>query len=249
MRRHEAAETMEHAITRAAGYELLAKCFAYPDDSALDAMREAAAAGGHLLAGGPLHALLEALATAQQASLERDYAAVFTLTTSPDCPTFETAYVCRDPAQQTSRMADINGFYRSWGVDASGTSFRPDDISVELEFMAFLCRKEAYAAVHMGAPRAGQAARAGRLFLSRHLGRWAPALAAATGRTAPGGSFHALLGEALEAWIAGDIAASGAKVDDAAERPQLPWPDRSERGGMLPGPATIISAEDVAEVR
>lgn len=249
MRRQEAAEQMDQAIGRSVGYELLAKCFAYPDDGALDAMREVAATGGHLLAEGPLHALLESLATTRQVTLERDYATVFTLTTSPDCPTFETAYVCRDPAQQTSRMADINGFYRSWGVDASGTSFRPDDISVELEFMAFLCRKQAFAAVNMGAPRAGQTARAQRMFLSNHLGRWAPALAAGMQRTAASVSFYGVLGRGLAAWIEDETTLAGARVEDAPAGPQLPWPDRSERGGMLPSRPSVIAPEDLAEVR
>lgn len=240
-------ETYAGAIERAAGYELLALCFAYPDETSADAMRASAAATGHLLAGGPLDALLRILATADREDMERGYAASFTLTTSPDCPTFETAYLCTDPAEQTARMATLNGFYRAFGADSAG-GFRPDDVSVELEFMSFLCRKQAYAVEHLGAARAGQALRAQRLFVTEHIGRWVHSLGRRTASMASPGTFYDVLGRALEAWIAREIEILGATPGDRAERPNLPWPDRAERGGLSGMTAIAAGSSDVSKM-
>ena len=239
----------EQALRRAAGYDLLARCFSYPEEQAVDGMREVAALTGHLLAGGPLHALLEALAVAAPEDLESAYIDCFTLTTSSDVPTFETAYLCPDPSQQTARMADINGFYRAFGADAAEVSFRPDDICVELEFMSFLCRKQAYAMIHLGAPRVAQAARAQRMFLSEHLGRWAMGLGRRTAAVAGSNRFYAELGQALSAWIESDAAELHARIHDPVEFPQLPWPDRSERGGILGPSADLLAADDIPVAR
>lgn len=236
------AETFALAIERAAGYDLLARCFAYPDEAAVDAMRASAAATGHLLANGPLDPLLRALASSGHEQMERGYAECFTLTTSPDCPTFETAYLCNDPSQQTARMAALNGFYRAFGADTAG-GFRPDDVSVELEFMSFLCRKQAYAIERMGAPRVRQATRAQRMFLTEHLGRWAQALGQRTAAMAQPGRFHAILGNALDAWLERETEILGAGRIERVEGPQMPWPDRAERGGTSGGPALVAGFE------
>lgn len=240
-----APSNIEQVLRRAAGYEVLARCFAYPDEGALDGMREVAAMTGHLLADTPLREVLEALAIATQEELEPQYIDCFTLTTSTDVPTFETAYLCTDPNQQTHRMADINGFYRAFGVDAAETAFRPDDICVELEFMSFLCRKEVYAVEHLGAPRVAQARRAQRMFLSEHLGRWAPALGQRTARLAESSPFYRALGESLHAWIEADAAEIAAKIEASAESPQLPWPDRAEQGGIFGAPGGVLAMDDI----
>lgn len=246
-KQHSSPVQLDTAIRRAAGYDLLARAFAYPDENSFQGVCEVAAAAGHLLAGGPLHQLLESLASSSASQLEPAYIACFTLTTSADCPTYETAYLCPDPQQQPSRMADINGFYRAFAADAADTTFRPDDISVELEFMSFLCRKQAYALEHLGAARAGQAVRAQRLFLERHLGRWAAALG---GRTAGRASndFYRTLGRALADWLAAEELEVGALVEDRVEAPQLPWPDRAERGGAS-GALPVVLGDEIPLVR
>lgn len=241
---------IEEAIRRAAGYQLLSRCFVYPDEGALDAMRDVAAAVGHLLAGGPLHGLLEELARADHEELEGAFINCYTLTTSPDCPTYETAYLCPDPVQQTARMADINGFYRAFGVDTVDTGFRPDDISVELEFMSFLCRKQAYAQEHLGAPRVAQVKRAQRMFLNEHLGRWAGPLGRQTVLRSTGSAFYRELGQALEDWVLADMELAGVKGIATVAGPALPFPEPGkEFGGAIGNAAGLIVPDEILDPR
>ena len=189
------------SIVRAIGYSFLAHAFAYPDATHVQLLQEAARAAKPVLAGTPLTELVDWACDATQDELEPVYARVLSLSSSPDCPNYETGYIDSDVNRQVGRMADIAGFYRAFGVDATVQGFRHDDISVELEFMSFLCKKQAYAAEHLGAPRVAQCARAQRLFLSDHLGCWAGELGRRLSGLPGANGFYAALGEALEAWI------------------------------------------------
>ena len=167
-----AQEHIDQATSRAAAYTLFAHAFAYPDAERITALREAA---NEVFEVGNSMALMRLAAIARevrQENLESVYVTLTTFSSSPDCPAFESAYFGNEPLRQTQRMADIAGFYRAFGVDATAGGFRPDELPVELEFMAFLCLKEAYAAEHLGAPRTGQAKKAQRVFLEEHLGRF-----------------------------------------------------------------------------
>jgi DMSO reductase family type II enzyme chaperone len=187
-------------VARGVTYELLARGLGYPTESALDGMRELAALALAVETEEPVHELARAMQAADAHALEQEYQSIFSVATAADCPQFESAYVCTDGGQQTTVMADVAGFYRAFGLEI-GQNVRPDDITTELEFMGFLCRKEAYAAEHLGAPRVAQARRAQRMFLAEHPGRWAVALARSVLGKAEPGSFYALLGRTLEAWI------------------------------------------------
>ena len=198
------------AMVRAVGYGLLAQAFAYPDAGRVAALQETARAAEPILAGTPLGELASWASDATQAELEPVYAHVLSLSSSPDCPSYETGYIDSDVNRQVARMADISGFYRAFGVDATVQGFRHDDISVELEFMSFLCKKQVYAAEHRGAPRVAQVARAQRLFLSEHLSCWAGELGRRLSGLPAASGFYARLGEALTEWVAADCAITGA---------------------------------------
>jgi TorA maturation chaperone TorD len=195
----------ESAVRRAVGYTLLAHCFAYPDEPRVAAMQEAALAAAPLLGGTPLSVIASLAAGATSGQLEPAYVGMFTMSSSPDCPAFETAYIDNEAGRQTERMADIAGFYRAFGVDASAGGVRPDDICVELEFMGYLNRKQVYAAEHLGAPRVAQVLRAQRIFLQDHLGCWAGALGRRLVTHAGGAGFYARLGVAIEDWVDADL--------------------------------------------
>lgn len=240
---------IETAIQRAAGYSLLAYSFAYPDDDATAGLAEAGETFGPLLAATPLAGLALHATTAHRAALEQQHVAVFTLSTSTDCPTFETAYFPGEPQSQTARMADIAGFYRAFGVDATSGGFRPDELCVELEFMAYLCRKQVHAAEHKGAPRVNQVLRAQRMFLEEHLGQWAAGLGERIAGRAEAGTFYHLAGLALAEWIRDDSALMGAVTPATDIEPHLDWAKTSSHGPEYAGTARpIITFDDIPEV-
>lgn len=218
---------LETLVTRVVGYSLLAHGFAYPDASAVAALQEAAAAAAPFLAGSPLHELVGRALVSDIEELLPTHTHLFTLSSSPDTPTFETAYFSSDPTQQTNRMADIAGFYRAFGVDAGGTGFRPDDISVELEFMSYLYRKQIYATEHLGAPRVAQTKKAQRMFLGEHLGRWAPELGRRVALSAGGSEFYRALGAGLDDWICAEAEAMNLKLPEPTG-PVRDWPEPGE---------------------
>lgn len=222
--------SVESAVRRAAGYSLLAHSFAYPDDEAFAGLREVSEAAQKLLAGSPLATLAVRAGEVTREVQEQEHVSVFTLSTSSDCPTFETAYFPGEPQNQTVRMADIAGFYRAFGVDATAGGFRPDELCVELEFMAYLCRKQVHATEHMGAPRVKQVLRAQRMFLDEHLGQWAAALGERIARRAVAGSFYQLAGMSLAEWIRDDCAFVGAAAPVSAIEPQIDWAKSSSHG-------------------
>ena len=239
------------ASKRSAAYSLLAYALAYPENSALESLREAAGEATTALAGTPLAGLARIAATATRAELEPAYVRLCTLSSSPDCPTYESAYFSSDPQQQTNRMADIAGFYRAFGVESADTGFRPDDMPVELEFMAFLCRKQAYAALHLGAPRAGQTLRAQRTFLADHLGCWAGGLGRRFAAGAPVGHFYQMAGLALAEWVADDCHLLGARPEEVSGQPMQALGPETSHGPEFEGPGSPIFSFDeipVAEV-
>jgi TorA maturation chaperone TorD len=238
---------VELAIRRAVAYELLARSVAYPDANGVAAMRELAAVASGLLGATPVAGLVGLAADASQEALEETYVRLFTLSTSSDCPTFETALLATDHLQQSARMADIAGFYRAFGVDAREPGFRPDDISVELEFMGYLCRKQAYAAEHLGAPRVNQVLRAQRLFLREHLGRWAGAIGRRMSVLSAPESFYDVVGRAIEGWVAEDVALINAGPVESVDIPELRWtrPDEEGDGPTAEADLEVIGVDDI----
>lgn len=218
---------LETTVARAVGYSLLAHSFANPDESAIHAMQEAAAAAAPFLADSALGDLCRLAWEAEPEELLAAHTRLFTLSSSPDSPNFETAYFSSDPTQQTNRMADIAGFYRAFGVDTGGTGFRPDDISVELEFMGYLCRKEIYAGEHLGAPRVAQTKKAQRMFLAEHLGAWAGEFGRRVATRAGRSQFYQALGVALEDWMLAESALLGVEMA-APVNPVGGWPEPGE---------------------
>lgn len=93
---------------------------------------------------------------------------------SKECPPYETEYGQSHIFQQTQTLADVAGFYTAFGLQPAPTMHeRLDHISVELEFMHFLCLKEAHALVNGHAEeQLGVCRQAQRKFLDEHLGQW-----------------------------------------------------------------------------
>ncbi len=235
---------LNSALARAAVYEALAHALAYPDAVRVQAVNSCGAALATTDLPLPLLRFAVLAREAVSGALEPVHVALNTLSSSPDCPAYESAYVSGDPQQQTQRMADIAGFYRAFGVDATAGGYRPDELSVELEFMAFLCQKEAYAEGHLGPPRARQARKAQRIFLEHHLGRWAGALGERLAASAPPGHFYHATGQALAWWLEEELALARVQPQPLAATPALPqWPEPVSHGPEFAGAASFIPVE------
>ena len=185
----------ERALARASIYRLLALLFSYPTRDARDAMTGAlpvAAVAAGLLdvaTANGVEGVKAALESSTHSDLERAYQHVFTLTYNEDCPPYETAFSASHIFQQTSEQADVAGFYRAFGVDPQAE--RPDHLMVELEFTYLLALKEAHAR-ELGEPDHVRTCRdAQRLFLRKHLARWAPLIGQRVVVTANGSPYGA----------------------------------------------------------
>jgi DMSO reductase family type II enzyme chaperone len=221
-------DEVQEAIGRGAIYMLIAHALAYPSDQRLAALCDGLAPSlseietGDLALDESIAALLSQLATPTQ-DLRAAHVQQFTLITSPDCPAHETAYSERDAFRQAQQMADIAGFYRAWGFDIGGAEReRPDQICVELEFMALLARKEAQALERGLNDALTECRRSQALFLSEHLGCWGASL----GRRIAGQAaapFYEAAGHLLATWLDTDLQRLAVEPSRLLDEP-LPQP-------------------------
>lgn len=94
-------------------------------------------------------------------------------TVRSECPPYELEYRTAEVFQQAQTLADIAGFYRAFGFDASGPLVeRADHIVAEWEFLAVLALKESMAGRDEDAECCRDAQRA---FLKEHAAVWMPA--------------------------------------------------------------------------
>ncbi len=192
------------AAARGVVYEFLARGFGYPvgdraapglldavgfeDDDIDHSFRQAVAAGR-----APLDELRSA------------HLLLFPQVESRDCPSYETAYRGEDVFQQADVMADVAGFYAAHGLRVGGEAReRPDHITTELEFMSFLHRKEAYALDRLSPEHVAECRHTQALFVSDHLGCWAPGFARRVELVAPH-PFYRALAVLLGSWLASEI--------------------------------------------
>jgi len=254
-----ASPSVQRLLARSALYEALSLMLASPEEEVLprlDALIEDL--DGHELI--EQHGLVDALDAVRFArpriDAERLAPVHFVLFEgSVLCSPHETEYV-RVPLAKAAQLADIAGFYRAFGLRVSSAHpTTPDDIATELEFMALVTRKEAYAHVRGWAEHAETARLSGRGFLESHLGRWVGAFTsdlcarsdeAAALRSDPdaGRWFHAV-GELLRASVYADLSTLGihpsllsARVIDAeADSFTCPFAAAASDVGE-PGPAS-----------
>lgn len=171
---------VQAAIFRSAMYEVLSIALAYPtpslrgrlDDAIADLIeRPEVADAGY---ADDLARMRDALAASETEVLAAEHNHLFehSAVSSP----YETEYE-PDPFAKARQLADIAGFYTAFGMSVS--TIRPtlqDFLGTELEFMSYLARKEAYAAVRDWKHRRQLTVEAERSFLHDHLGRWEKAV-------------------------------------------------------------------------
>jgi TorA maturation chaperone TorD len=139
--------------------------------------------------------------------LRAEHDRVFGLVLSRECPPYETEYYSSaEPFFRAQQLADIAGFYRAFGLEtAQAARERPDHLALELEFMAFLLRKEQLALASAGAnaaatEQAGVCTDAQQSFFSDHLAWWVPSFAMGLRRKAERG-FYLAVGQVLAAFM------------------------------------------------
>lgn len=233
--RGEPPRASDAAIARALLHQFLARAFDDPQDESWAWLTSADTHAAVLAAARSLAAESPGLgnsAATLVARLRRDgldsfqaaYVTAFGHAARGDVPLNEIEYgdLDADPLFQPHRLADLAAFYRAFGLEvADGAAERPDHIGMELEFMAVLAAKEAYAATQGWDDCRGALCRdAQKKFLCEHLGRWVPAFARHLARTATDETLAAL-GEFTRDFVVAECARFGlpAGSDDLLLRP------------------------------
>lgn len=210
----------EEALARCAVYVALALGFAPPGrgrvERRLASPRGARELATALVAAGVGAAGVEALAACPP---DVDtHRRLFGHTARGSVPPYGTEYGHDTLFQQPQRLADVAGFFAAFGLRLESAEHeRVDHVRCQLELLAFLARKEAYALETGDARMLAEVRRAQRLFLRDHLGRFAPALGERLRREDPEG-FYGALGRVLRRFVEAEC----------------------RRWGVAPGPENLV---------
>lgn len=114
-------------------------------------------------------------------------------------------------------LADIAGFYQAFGFWQHWTGAeKPDHVSVELEFVSFLCAKEGHARAAGDAGSADLIRRARTDFLKDHPAQWMASFAQALAEKDPDGFYAAAARAAVDA-VAAEVPVDTPKPAGARE--------------------------------
>lgn len=228
-------DEIDTALHRSVMYRWLSGAFRYPDADLAESLRPPAlatleAAWSRLTAEeyDSLHPALTGLRAISRdlalAGLQSEHRRLFGHIESSPCPPYETRYHSRHLFQQTHQLADIAGFYRAFGLDiAEEAHERPDYLPIELEFLHFLCFREAYALEHHGPERVELVRDAETTFLKDHLLCWAPSFAQRLQETS-GDVFYANLAGLLRDFLTTEAARWGCDLSLQATLQPIAFP-------------------------
>ncbi|MCL4747521.1 MAG: molecular chaperone TorD family protein [Burkholderiaceae bacterium] len=227
-----AIEGVTRSQARSQAYSFLACALSHPHDAQPDLLREQYGLLPESLetladsaVSQAVDALRPAIAALTAESLEDAYTRCFGHAMSKDCPPYEAEYGQAHIFQKTHTLADVAGFYRAFGLDLSADCHeRVDHAAVELEFMHFLCLKEAYAlANEHPAERLSLCRDAQSKFLREHVCRWSFGFARRLSAKA-GDTVYRELGQLLAVFLETELRALGLGPADVA------GPDMIEEG-------------------
>lgn len=158
-----------------------------------------------------LDALLAEVRDADLTQLRREYSGLFEVgSEGPPVPIREDLQT----GQKSGTREEIVRFYDYFGyVLAEHFAWAPDHLSVELEFMHYLCFREAQQDDNQLSYQLAQLD-----FAQRHLGRWVPKVRQGVESLAPG-SLYCRVVRSLEAFLEGDL---GWQQGTVVETPQPP---------------------------
>ncbi len=198
---------IDQAVARSFVYRFVAKAFEDPtseswanltDPALQNTFRAAviALATGQSALQGAAEKLLTTFTPDGLEAFNDCYLVTFGHAARGPCPMNEIEYgnLKADSLFQPHRLADLNAFYRAFGLElADDAAERPDHICLELEFMSVLAAKEAYALEHqLDADQIALGRDAQKKFLREHLGHWLPAFTRRLEREAGPGALAAL---------------------------------------------------------
>ncbi|SNZ13909.1 respiratory nitrate reductase chaperone NarJ [Hydrogenobacter hydrogenophilus] len=162
-------------LHRAYIYQFLSLAFFYPQKELLEELEE----GLHDLSLSfktlqmqvDLEPFKKAIAEAKERviDLQGEWNALFSTTLK--APANETAYELEKAGRKAVELADIEGFYKAFGLEVK-SPYEPDSIVAELEFTAFLLRGKMWAEQQGNAEAQEVYENAFRSFFRDHLGRW-----------------------------------------------------------------------------
>jgi putative dimethyl sulfoxide reductase chaperone len=248
----EALQTpaVQGLLGRAAVYELLSLAFSYPDadwrDQVLASIEDIS---GHDTAEAMnlhegLAALAEALAVESDDAIAVEHIRLFA--GEVVCSPHETEYT-RDAFAKARRLADIAGFYHAFGLKvAADKPGLPDFVATELEFMGFLAKKQAFAAVQGWDENEEICADAQRAFLESHLACWLPAFCAALSEV--GSEFFQAAAALAVSFVTIDARLSDASPRPMIARSTLPEDAEAFTCGLADSAAELDEGESLIEL-
>lgn len=208
-------------LARGAAYGLLAEGFRYPEAPAWRRLHDRSRwagwperlADGEPTVRGPLRQVQERLFSPDPErggvtleTAQATHARLFGHAVKGPCPMYELEFGAGEIFQRSAELSDLKGFYEAFGLVPSGQEHeRPDHLSVQMEFLAILSAKEAYAEEQGNAEAAEILREAHRKFLEDHLGQWLPSFARRVSEAAPG-SVYAALAEFARAFVTTECA-------------------------------------------
>ncbi len=125
-------------------------------------------------------------------------------------PPYETTYTSGGSVRE---LADIAGFYRAFGMEASGE--KCDHVAAELEFLSYVALKEVHAHEQSQPERAAVSREAHARFIVAHAGTWLPLFAAQIERVSSEGPYAGVV-RAAHLAIAADAADLGVSMPPVA---------------------------------
>lgn len=200
------------AFARSAVYSALALGFEPPGPEVRERLASSEGAvylAEALAAAGCGELAASARALAGEAPRESAYRRLFGHTARGSVPPYGTEYGAATLFQQPQRLADLGGFFAAFGLRVDPARHeRVDHVRCQLEFLAFLARKEAHARDAGGDRMLAEVERGQRLFLRDHLGKFAPAFGERL-RRAEGTGFYGVLGGLLRAFVEAECGRCG----------------------------------------
>lgn len=156
-------------------YQFLSLAFHYPEEEVLEKLEESLGDLDQALQGLQISYDVASLKSVLRDARERlldlqgEYNALFA--TSVKTPAWETAYELDKTARRAVELADIEGFYRAFGLNLTAP-IEPDSLVAELAFLSALLEKQLYALNEGDGEGVEICQDAQRKFLTDHLGRW-----------------------------------------------------------------------------
>ena len=200
----------ETAPVRCACYAALSELVASPHDiDPRPALTEKAGIAANLPYGGELDEILAEFVDTELDQLKREYSGLFEVgSDGPPVPIREDLQT----GQRAGTREELVRFYNYFHYELEEKfAWAPDHLSVQLEFVHFLCFQEASAGSEVLSYQLAELD-----FAERHLIRWAPKLAKSVESIAPG-SLYARIMRTLSEFLANDVAWQNGTVSATGE--------------------------------